>query len=297
MKIARYRPDNWVKDHPTGAIAFQHLLRGDPGSPDNFMLILGRQDGDFHMPRHRHNFDQIRLPIVGPMDHGDFVLGEGEVGYFVEGLAYGPQDDPLGRYAPGERLQLVLQFGGASGVGFMSIEDRRRGREELSRTGRFEGNYYHRADGKTEWGLNAIWRQVYGAPLTYPKPRYRSPIVADPAAFTWRPVEQSSGVEHKLLGVFSERAVWAEMVRLAPGAAWRSSDTRSRRLMVVMQGEAATQGERLVALDAVQSEPGERLTLASASGAELFLIGLPPVHSAAAAGATLLEAPIGEGAL
>ena len=156
MKIARYRPDNWVKDHPTGAIAFQHLLRGDPGSPDNFMLILGRQDGDFHMPRHRHNFDQIRLPIVGPMDHGDFVLGEGEVGYFVEGLAYGPQDDPLGRYAPGERL---------------------------------------------------------------------------------------------------------------------------------------------VALDAVQSEPGERLTLASASGAELFLIGLPPVHSAAAAGATLLEAPIGEGAL
>src|ERR1700748_2550390 len=173
MKIARYRPDNWVKDHPTGAISFQHLLQGDPCSPDNFMLILGRQDGDFHMPRHRHNFDQIRLPIVGPMNHGDFVLGEGEVGYFVEGLAYGPQDDPLGRYAPGERLQLVLQFGGASGVGFMSIEDRRRGREALARAGRFEGNYYHRADGKTEWGLNAIWRQVYGAPLTYPKPRYK----------------------------------------------------------------------------------------------------------------------------
>jgi len=34
-----------------------------------------------------------------------FVLGEGQVGYFSEGLAYGPQEDLLGTAKPGERLQ------------------------------------------------------------------------------------------------------------------------------------------------------------------------------------------------
>ncbi|MFB7493643.1 hypothetical protein ACFC09_02865 [Streptomyces sp. NPDC056161] len=33
--------------------------------------------------------------------------------------------------APGEPLGLTLQFGGSSGYGFMSIEQRRRAREEF----------------------------------------------------------------------------------------------------------------------------------------------------------------------
>src|ERR1700733_14098142 len=116
MKIVHYSEDHWKKDHPTGNVAFQHLLKGNPESPDNFMYILGRQDGDFWMPRHRHNFEQIRLPITGAMNlGGGLIQAEGTVGYFAEGLAYGPQDDPLANAKPGERLQLVLQFGGASG--------------------------------------------------------------------------------------------------------------------------------------------------------------------------------------
>jgi hypothetical protein len=57
------------------------------------------------------------------------ILHESEIGYFPEGQTYGPQDDPLGDAKPGERLQLVLQFGGASGLG-MSVG---RGREPASR--------------------------------------------------------------------------------------------------------------------------------------------------------------------
>ena len=53
MRIVPFDADNWKKDHPTGAIAFQHLLKGDPQSPDNFMYILGRQDSDFSMPPHQ----------------------------------------------------------------------------------------------------------------------------------------------------------------------------------------------------------------------------------------------------
>jgi hypothetical protein len=70
------------------------------------------------MPRHRHTFEQIRLPLVGDMNLGEQgVLHEGEIGYLPEGLTYGPHDDPLGDAKPGERLQLVLQFEGASGLG------------------------------------------------------------------------------------------------------------------------------------------------------------------------------------
>ena len=55
MKIVTFDESNWKMDHPTGQIAFHHLLKGTDGTPENFMYILGRQDRDFHMPRHRHN--------------------------------------------------------------------------------------------------------------------------------------------------------------------------------------------------------------------------------------------------
>src|SRR5258707_9060409 len=136
------------------------------------------------MPGPRHNFGQVRLPIRGDMNIGrGIVLREGEVGYFAEGLAYGPQDDPLGNAKPGERLQLVLQFGGASSYGFMSIEQRRKARHELATLCRFEGNYYYPADGKRAWGLNAIWEHDFGAKMKYPRPLYKDGVIPDPANF------------------------------------------------------------------------------------------------------------------
>ncbi|MGQ7932268.1 hypothetical protein [Paraburkholderia sp. D1E] len=46
MKIKHCSDINWHKDHPTGAVVFQHCLEGDPHSRENFMPVLGRQDGD-----------------------------------------------------------------------------------------------------------------------------------------------------------------------------------------------------------------------------------------------------------
>jgi hypothetical protein len=51
MKIVPFDDTNWKMDHPTGAIYFQHMLKGEPDSRENFMLILGKQVGDFSMPR------------------------------------------------------------------------------------------------------------------------------------------------------------------------------------------------------------------------------------------------------
>jgi hypothetical protein len=278
VKVVPFDDTAWVKDHPTGAISFHHLLKGEPNSPDNFMYILGRQDTDFWMPRHRHNFEQIRLPVRGDMNLGrGMVLREGEVGYFPEGMAYGPQDDPLGSAAPHERMQLVLQFGGASGYGFMSIEQRRQARAELTEIGTFEGNYFRHPDGKVEWGLNAIWTHVYGDRLRYPRPRYRNVIIADPKRFNWLPVPDQSGVDRKYLGSFSERAVWLEMVQLRREARWASTDSHARRLIVLLSGNATLGQTTLQRLTALQVEPREHLHLTATAGTELFVVGLPPV--------------------
>jgi hypothetical protein len=279
LKIVPFVDRDWISDHPLGVIRFKHLLKGEPGAPDNFMYILGRQDGDFLMPRHRHNFDQIRLPIRGDMNIGQgIVLRQGEVGYFAEGLAYGPQDDPLGGARPGERVQLVLQFGGASSYGFMSIEQRRRARDELARVGRFEGNYYYRADGKREWGLNAIWQHVFGDKLKYPRPRYKHVVIADPASFQWLAVRGAPGVYRKFLGAFSERAVSIEMFKIERAATWTSSDSVARRLLVVLSGSGTVAGEPLSYLSAVQTDPGESLEISAATETELFVVGLPKVE-------------------
>jgi len=278
VKIVPFDDTAWVKDHPTGAVSFQHLLKGEPNSPDNFMYILGRQDTDFWMPRHRHNFEQIRLPVRGDMNIGrGMVLREGEVGYFPEGMGYGPQDDPLGNAAPGERVQLVLQFGGASGCGFMSIEQRRQARKELAETGRFDGNYYHRPDGKVQWGLNAIWEHVYGERLKYSRPRYQNVIIADSKRFNWLPVAGADHVDHRYLGSFSERGVWIEMIRLRPEASWSSTESRGRRLMVVLSGRGALGQKPIERWTALQVECEETLHLSAVTETELFVVGLPPV--------------------
>src|SRR5258706_1815115 len=279
MKIVPFVDRDWINDHPLGSIWFKHLLKGEAESPDNFMYILGRQDGDFLMPRHRHNFDQIRLPIRGDMNIGrGITLREGEVGYFAEGLAYGPQDDPLGNAKPGERVQLVLQFGGASSYGFMSIEQRRKARDELAKVGRFEGPYYYRGDGKKEWVLNAIWEHVFGAKVKYPRPRYKDVVIADPACFHWLPVRGVRGVHRKFLGAFSERAVSIEMFRIARDATWSSTDTVARRLIVVLSGSGTAAGEPLSYLAAIQADAGEKLEISATADLQLFVVGLPRVE-------------------
>jgi hypothetical protein len=282
MKVVHFDEENWANDHPSGTLLFQHLLKGEPNERDNFIYILAKQEAEWSMPRHRHNFDQIRLPLVGAnTTYGrGLVLREGQVGYFPEGLSYGPQESPMDGMAPGEPLSLTLQFGGSSGYGFMSIEQRRQARQELiDAGGHWDGPYYVRPDGSRQWGLTTIWEHVFGVHLKYPRPRYGFPVVADPKRFNWLPVEGAGrGVDHKYLGAFSERGVWVEMVRLQPGARWSSADPKARRLLTVLSGDGACDGEQIGYLTAIQAEAGERLELsAGSSPVELFLVGLPPV--------------------
>jgi hypothetical protein len=257
MKIAPFDETAFHLDHPAGTVSFNYLLMGgEPESRENYRCILGRQDADFYMTRHRHTFDQIRLPLVGDMHLGEHgVLHEGEIGYFPEGLIYGPQNDPLGDAKPGERLQLVLQFGGASGLGMSA--------------GRGRGPAARRPKDKRRRERRAI---------RFPRPRYDSVIILNPTHFNWLPVPGVAGVERKYFGSFTERAFWIEMIKIDAGAMWLSISERARRLVVALSGTATANGIEIGRLAAIQADAGEKLQIGATEETVLYIVGLPPVR-------------------
>jgi hypothetical protein len=278
MKIVAGEDVEWKKDHPTGSLAFKYLLTGDDPAPDNFVLLLARQDAHFTTERHRHNFDQFRFPIRGDMNVGKgLILREGQLGYFTEGAPYGPQDDPLDHSAPGERVHLTLQFGGATGYGYLSPDRLRACRNELRQHGEFIDVLYRRNDGKTLGGLDAVWQHAFGSRLEYPKPRYAGPIIIDPNSFLWTSDPESQGVERKHLGAFTERGVWAEIVRLHPGARRTFGNSGARQLLFVLSGVGAAGGSAISVNSSIQIDPGECAEIVCDQAIELLVFGLPPI--------------------
>jgi hypothetical protein len=278
MRIVSSEALEWRKDHPTGSLAFKYLLTGDDRAADNFVLILARQDAHFSTERHRHNFDQFRFAIRGDMNVGQGIkLREGQLGYFTEGAPYGPQDDPLDDAAPGERLHLTLQFGGATGYGYLGPDRLRACRDELRQHGEFVDVLYRRQDGKTLSGLDAVWQHAFGRKLEYPRPRYAGPVIIDPNSFRWTPGPDASGMERKHLGAFTEREIWAELVRLRAGARWRLATPDARKVVFVLSGRGRADRQQLSAHSAIQAEPGEHIDLESDDTTDLLIFGLPPV--------------------
>ena len=254
MKIEPYDENAYKMDHPRGTVSFNYLLMGgEPEKLENYRYILGRQEGDFHMPRHRHTFEQIRLPLVGDMNLGEQgILREGEIGYFPEGQTYGPQDDPL---SDPQQLQLVLQFGGASGGGMQG--ERGRGPQA-------------RKDGVAPHGERRE--------MKFPRPRYQSVLIMNPDHFNYLPVDGSPGVERKYFGAFTERAFWIEYVKVASGAEWSSTVDTGRRLIVALSGEATVADTTIGSLAALQVEPGENLHIKASEEMVLYIVGLPPIR-------------------
>ena len=129
-------------EHRGGTFHAKTLVEGTPGSPDNFKFSLSRLGTDYSGPRHRHNFDQFRFMIEGESDYGqDGPLKAGMLGYYPEGVHYGPQVNKTEIYSA------VLQFGGASGSGYLLPRQVKAGMEELKKFGEFKDGVFFRADG------------------------------------------------------------------------------------------------------------------------------------------------------
>ncbi|HRX38043.1 MAG TPA: hypothetical protein P5072_01320, partial [Parvularculaceae bacterium] len=64
--------------HRNDGIAFEHLLVGEEGTKDNFILTIVTTEEEYKTPRHRHNFEQIRFVLKGEMQYGpDHIQEEG----------------------------------------------------------------------------------------------------------------------------------------------------------------------------------------------------------------------------
>jgi hypothetical protein len=278
MKVVTAESLPWKTDHPTGSLAFKYLLSGDDSAPDNFVLLLAKQQGDFITSRHRHNFDQFRYPLRGDMNVGHGVrLRQDQLGYFTEGAAYGPQEDLLGNTPPGEPMHVTLQFGGATGYGYLSPDRLREVRNELRKHGEFVDVVYRRNDGRTQGGLEAVWEHAFGDRLEYPNPRYSGPIIMDPKSFPWIADTDNPQVSRKKLGSFTERGTWAETIRVNDKGHWVSRDVRARRLLFILSGNGKCGDALFSQYSAIQIEIGETADVAANGDVELLLFGLPPV--------------------
>jgi hypothetical protein len=265
--------------HREGSLAFKNLFKGDEGDPNNFRWVLSRNSGTYRSPHHRHNFDQVRFCVEGTANIAPGkTLNQGDVGYFPEGTPYGPQED-----LHSHRLTLVLQGGGASGLGYMSSTQLRRGHEELEKLGDFAGGRF-RLHGQSDSrdSYEAIWEHVFGRPIVYPSQRYDEPILIRTAAFAWvRDSENSAN--RKLLGSFTERGTRLEMLCIEAGERAVLGDSSATTLAFVVSGCGSSNGERWFAHSALRLAPGETAKLVGDERAELFVITLPTMAPSVAA--------------
>ncbi len=258
-------------EHRGGTFHSRTLLEGEPGSPGNFKFSLSELGTDYSGPRHRHNFDQYRFMIEGTSEYGrDGELKAGMLGYYPEGVHYGPQVNttPI--------VCAVLQFGGASGSGYLLPREVKAGMEELKAFGEFKDGIFHRREdvpGKRSMdAYQAIWEHRHGSEMVYPRGRYAAPVFSDAASFDWAPVRGAPGVFEKLFGVFTERRTLARLIRLEPGARCAAE---GRGVYFVLSGAGEVEGRPLRHYTAVYVEAGELATLRAAETIELLHYGLP----------------------
>jgi hypothetical protein len=273
MKIVHADEVEWKRglQHRGGTFHYRHLLNGAPGTIGNFQFNIGQLDGDFASPRHRHNFDQFRFQLEGTMNFDrNGKMTAGTFGYFPEGAAYGPQS------SEGRSTTAVLQFGGASGSGYLSREEVYAGTEELKKFGTFEGGIFRRnddVDGRRNTdGYQAIWEHVHGERMEYPKPRYRDPIMVDPSHYEWLPVAGTADVVYKPLGTFTERQCSAEIVHLKRGAICRAE---GRSIYLVVSGSGIVGHASYRPLTAFHLDDGERADIVARDETEILRLILP----------------------
>ncbi len=254
-----------------GGFSSRRLLDGREGTPGNFSLQLSLTPDTYFSPRHRHNFDQVRYQIEGEFDFAsDGVMKPGAVAYFPEGTYYGPQS------SSSRSLTLVLQFGGASGNGYMSTEQYDRAAAELRQLGVFANGVYTfvNPEGRkiNKDAYEAVWERVNGRPLAYPPERYSRPIFMEPANFAWIPMDGQRGASVKFLGEFSERRTRIELYRIERRATLRLA---GGSIYFVTLGNGAVGAEEFRMHSTIYVESDTPATIASRETTELLCIGLP----------------------
>jgi hypothetical protein len=193
----------------------------------------------------------------------------GTVVYFPEGIHYGPQVRREGLST------LTLQYGGASGWGYMSQAQRKKGFQELSARGSFEKGSFTWLDGNgrrhRQDAFEAIWEHMMGRKIAYPEPRYSDLVVMESEAYAWMADPRSPGVAHKWLASFTERGVGVGFLRLEEGAAATIGGLRDATdLLFLMTGGVRHDGRDHPPKTAFRCQPGDAAATVEATQPCLF---------------------------
>lgn len=256
--------------HREGGIRFLSLLQGEEDTPDNFHLMLVYAN-DFVAPRHRHNFDQVRIVTQGAFGYERGQMQEaGTLGYFTEGTFYTQN-------AKGPSTTLLLQSGGASGGGYMSDRQLRSTVQALEAEGQFKDGVYSWTDssGKlhNQDGYEAAWERVRGRKISYPKPLFEQPVLWRGERFAWEPTAQN-GVEIRRFAEFTGKRLRIAQVRLEAGARCTFSANDRQTLVYCISGKAQLGNEVVRPITSLRLMPGEQVEVLAEDETQFYLFGL-----------------------
>jgi hypothetical protein len=254
-----------------GTLAQKFLLQGDDDSPNNYLLNVGLTgSGGWGTPRHRHNFDQIRYVLKGtyPASPHKF-MGEGSVGYFPESVHYGPQDRPEGLE------MMVIQFGGASGSGFLSTPRREAANEALKAKGEFKNGIFTWFDEKGQThnvdGATACYEEAMGKKLVLAEPRYDDIVLMNPDSYAWI-ASDTPGVSTKLLGTFTERSTKIGFIKVDAGATYNTGTRSQIEVLFMSKGNITVDGKTYGEKTAIELLPADSPVDIKANEEALFFV-------------------------
>jgi hypothetical protein len=226
----------------------------------------------FEAPRHKHDFDQLRIGIRGKADFGRGIrLSPGDICYFPAGAPYGP-----------ERFDDVEFFQVQWGQRWVTKEAHDEAIRELAELGEFRNGLYRRSSptGKVRQvdSLTAIYEHVNGIPPVIPKPRYAQPILIRPGAFTWTSI--GDGLSVKRLGNFTEDELRLSLLHWDGPAPYQLETERTSLIFTTADGV-----EDLPSATVLWSDLGAADSLSGGPGAEALLVEYPAHRSTKTAAA------------
>lgn len=258
-----------------GKLDQKFLLTGDDDSPNNYLLNVGRTgSGGWGTPRHRHNFDQVRYVLKGSYPVSPHkVMKEGTVAYFPESVHYGPQDRPEGLE------MMVIQFGGASGEGFLSVARREAANEALKKKGEFKNGvftwYDEHGNKHNKDGSAACVEEATGKKLEFAEPRYDDVVMMYPESSPWLKSE-TAGVSTKTLGVFTEREMRLGFIKIETGATFNTETRTAIEVLFLSEGQITVDGKTYGPQTAIELLPTDApAEITATEDALLLAIRLP----------------------
>lgn len=258
----------------TDGMAHKLLFEGEEDSPDNYMLVMSQEPKEYFSPRHRHPWDQIRFCLEGriPIAKGLYIEA-GEIGYFPEGAHYGPQEGGT------DRIVLLLQFGGASGQGFIGPARLKRARLDLDQDGTFARGIYTvetPTGPRNTDAYEAVWQHEKGSRPAYAEPAYKTPVVMRPTALGWQRADQP-GAWRKQAGIFPHRGLAVTCWKSDAGGEQVVEASNALRFLFVTSGHGLANASELRPWSVLRLGPGEAVTLTTAGGMEWVELAVAPV--------------------